>query len=88
METETCDDLGHDYFSHANVVNRASGLNRPLLRGMGFSLHSPESNLALWFNSSLNDLETAMLIERYIIGDKGFQIARETLLISPLENRG
>jgi hypothetical protein len=50
------------------------GVALHLLRGMGFPLHSPESNLALWFNSSINDLETAMLIERYIIGDKGFSI--------------
>jgi hypothetical protein len=55
---------------------------------MGFSLHSPESHLALWFKFGFNDLETTMLIERDISGDKGFQVAGETLLIGPLENRG
>jgi hypothetical protein len=55
---------------------------------MGFPLHSPESDPALWLNSGVNDPETATLIERYIIGDKGFQVAREGLLISPPEDRG
>ncbi len=41
---------------------------------MGFPLHRPESELALWFHASINDLETAMLIERDIMGTKGFQI--------------
>jgi hypothetical protein len=54
---------------------------------MRFPLHSPESDLTLWFNSNLNDPETAMLIERYIFRDKGFQVAREPLLICQLENR-
>jgi hypothetical protein len=55
---------------------------------MGFPLHSPEGDPALWFNSGINDPETATLIERDITGDKGFQVAREGLLISPLEDRG
>src|SRR5205823_13732472 len=61
-------------------IARATTRKPPLPRGMEFPLHRPESHLALLFNSSLNDLEAAMLIERDILGDKGFQVAREALL--------
>jgi hypothetical protein len=55
---------------------------------MGFPPHGPESDPALWLNSGVNDPETATLIERYILGDKGFEVAGEGLLIGPPENRG
>jgi hypothetical protein len=76
--------MNNDFFD----IYHECGPNKPSLHGLGFPLHRPERNLALWFNSSLNDLESAMLVERDIFGDKGFQIAKETLLISPLENGG
>jgi len=60
-----CTDARSSQFSYTGEMAMTSpGVALHLLRGMGFPLHSPESNLALWFNSSLNDLETAMLIER------------------------
>jgi hypothetical protein len=69
------------------MIARATARNSSVTARPRVQLHGPESNLDLWFNSDINHLETAMLIEQHIIGGKGFQIAREGLLISPLQNR-
>jgi hypothetical protein len=74
----------HRFLRHRNHLRGVA----PSLPGMRHPLHIPESNLALWLNSSLNNLETTVLIEKYFVGDECFKIARETLPIGQLENRG
>src|SRR5262249_20179526 len=50
--------------------------------------HRPDRNAALQMESGSDQLEAPMLVEAYVVGDEGRQVAREPLLIRLPETRG